>query len=966
MRGLSTNTSVLWVHAGNAARFVESYKRIASEFQISGRDDPNVDVLQLVRDWLEAKYECRWLMILDNVDDRSMFFETYTYAGKALREYVPQSSKGSIIYTTRNMDIGMDLALDRSPITVPSMDAYEALALLGQRIRAESTEREQLDLLEELVYLPLAISQAAAFMAKRRKSVAEYVKLYRDSESTRIRLLGQRFNYHGREARPLESVVTTWWVSFNYIKTENPRAAEILSMMSFMDEQGIPFSLLTADEEDAFDFEEAIGLLEAFSLVTLDTHRYACNVHRLVTVAVHAWLGEYENQHGTIAAQVLERLSNRFPNGYYDTWPTCIIYFPHAEEVLRFSNALIQAESLHAKATLLLNLSRFLRTQGRYRASELRAMESMQIFERLYGSEHPDTLSAVASYANTIQLLGRYQHAMVLQRQVLKSREKVLGIRHRATLESLNALGRDLKSLGLYREAEGIHRRELFEKQEVLNEQPDDIGMQTDLLIAMDNVADVLSNQRRFVEAEQLHREALFKAELVLGRLHPDVFSTRGQIAGTLSNQGRLDEAEQMYNALLKDRSELLGDRHPHTLITLVNMAIVSAKQGNHQKAEGIYRAVLRIEQETLGTDHPSTVNTMHNLACSAFDRKDYARAANEFKAVLELQKKIIGPTHPHTMVTRRNLAGALREGGHHEQGNKLDHETLEICELLDENKETERLQTLESLADGLRDQERYGEAESIRRQELELRLVSDKDEKEIQGTLNDLAFILGRQGKYDEAEPIYKRLLSEKTVHYGPEHEETLKTLWNLALTYREQSDFENAEAKFSELVGVQARILGEDDTKTLDSVMQLAWVLQQQNKYTEAEKRYRFLLKARRKSLGTEHPLTLMIMNNFASVLKYQNNASEEATPLLRHVYEIRSKTLGAENDLAKKSKSFLLQHLRDTGQHEEADILDGQNVELNSIAHLRSRTPSPPQTNSPAGGENHAALDAAEGDQ
>ena len=902
-------------------------------------------------------------MILDNVDDRNAFFETYTYAGKALREYVPQSSKGSILYTTRNMDIGMDLALDRSPITVPSMDAQEALALLGQRIRAESAETEQLDLLEELVYLPLAISQAAAFMAKRRKSVAEYVKLYRDSESTRIRLLGQRFNYHGREARPLESVVTTWWVSFNYIKTENPRAAEILSMMSFMDQQAIPFSLLTADEEDDFDFDEAMGLLEAFSLVTLDTYRYACNVHRLVTVAVQAWLSEYENKHGTIAAQVLKKLSDRFPDGYFETWPICRIYFPHAEEVLRSSSALIQAESLHAKAHLLLNLSMFLRSQGRYEASELRAMESMQIFERLYGSEHPDTLSASSSYAYSIHRLGRYQHATVLHRQVLKSREKVLGIRHRATLESLNALGSSLGSLGQYREAEQIHRRELVGKQELLNEQPDDLDLQADVLIAIRNVADVLSHQRKFVEAEQLHREALFKAEVVLGDLHPDVFKTRGQLAGTLRDQGRLDEAEQMFNALLQDRLELLGDRHPDTVLTLSNIATVSSMQGNYRKAEGLYRETLRIEQETLGIDHPSTLNVMHNLACAAYDGKDYGQAANEFKAVLELQKKRIGPTHPHTMQTRRNLAVALREDGDPEQGNKLDKETLEICDLLDENKESEQLQTLESLANGLRDQERYGEAEVIRRQELELRLVSNGDEKEIQDTLNGLAFILSQQGKYDETKLIYERILSERAVHYGPEHEETLQTLWNLALTYREQKDFVNAEAKYSELFGIQARMLGENDTDTLDSATQLAWVLQQQKKYTQAEERYRSLLEARRKSLGREHAVTLMIMNNLASVLKDQDEASEEATALLRQVYEVRWKTLGAEDDVAKKSKWILSQHLRDRGQHEEADILDGQNVELNSTAHIKSRTSSPQLTERSAGGEKPAALDSAE---
>ena len=158
--------------------------------------------------------------------------------------------------------------------------------------------------------------------------------------------------------------------------------------MSFLDQQRFPFSLLIADEEDEFDFAEAIGLLEAFSLVTLDAHRYACKIHALVTVAVKGWLSEYENNYGTIAAQAVETVSVRFPEGFSESWPTCRIYFPHAEEVLRSSAVGIQARSLHAKASLLLNISIILRTQGRYEASELRAVESMQVFEHLYGYAH--------------------------------------------------------------------------------------------------------------------------------------------------------------------------------------------------------------------------------------------------------------------------------------------------------------------------------------------------------------------------------------------------------------------------------------------------------------------------------------------------------------------------------------------------------------------------------------------------
>jgi len=147
-------------------------------------------VLRLVRDWLELQYQCDWLMIVDNVDDRNMFFTTDVYSGKALREYIPQCHRGSVLYTTRNRDIGMDLSLDREPIFVPALDVEEARTLLGKQIRAESTDDEQLELLQELVHLPLAISQAAAFMAKRRKTVSEYLQLYRKSESMRVKLLG--------------------------------------------------------------------------------------------------------------------------------------------------------------------------------------------------------------------------------------------------------------------------------------------------------------------------------------------------------------------------------------------------------------------------------------------------------------------------------------------------------------------------------------------------------------------------------------------------------------------------------------------------------------------------------------------------------------------------------------------------------------------------------------------------------
>ncbi|KAL8795964.1 MAG: hypothetical protein Q9195_001539 [Heterodermia aff. obscurata] len=158
-RNISTGLSVFWIHATNTARFVESFKRIAHECKIPGRDNPELDMLQLVRNFLEDKYECKWLMIVDNVDDRNMFFEDHSYRDKSLSEYMPQTALGMILYTTRNRDIAIDLDHSRDPIDVPSMNVHDARSLLF-RARGESTEADEIKLLEELVYLPLAITQA--------------------------------------------------------------------------------------------------------------------------------------------------------------------------------------------------------------------------------------------------------------------------------------------------------------------------------------------------------------------------------------------------------------------------------------------------------------------------------------------------------------------------------------------------------------------------------------------------------------------------------------------------------------------------------------------------------------------------------------------------------------------------------------------------------------------------------------
>lgn len=106
------------------------------------------------------------------------------------------------------------------------------------------------DLVKVLDLISLAISQAAAYIQKRapRNSVQQYLDDFRKSEGKRARLLSRDLGDLRRDLRQdggaSNAILTTWQVTFDHVRSERPSAADLLSLMSFFDRQGIPESLL--------------------------------------------------------------------------------------------------------------------------------------------------------------------------------------------------------------------------------------------------------------------------------------------------------------------------------------------------------------------------------------------------------------------------------------------------------------------------------------------------------------------------------------------------------------------------------------------------------------------------------------------------------------------------------------------------------------------------------------------------
>src|SRR6202034_1601882 len=92
----------------------------------------------------------------------------------------------------------------------------------------------------------LAIVQAAAYIFQRapRCSVRQYIEQFQRNDKGKTTLLNHEGGHLRRDREAKNSIIITWQISFDHIRQTRPSAADLLSLMSFFDRQGIPEALL--------------------------------------------------------------------------------------------------------------------------------------------------------------------------------------------------------------------------------------------------------------------------------------------------------------------------------------------------------------------------------------------------------------------------------------------------------------------------------------------------------------------------------------------------------------------------------------------------------------------------------------------------------------------------------------------------------------------------------------------------
>ena len=905
-------------------------------------------------------------MVVDNADDTTIFFQERTQetppgapSTRPLAEYIPNSPTGSVLITTRDGRVGQRLANRNKPITVSPMTPTEAEDLLRSKVPDDElySRTGSLDeLLNELAFLPLAITQAAAFIYENNISISDYLDLLRAGDQDVKDLLSEHLEDPRRDRETENSVMRTWKLSFDQIKKQKPLAADILSLMAILDLQGVPKSLLRHYHHDSSEivFATALGALQAFSLITVGRGKDASfQTHRLVQLSTQKWL-ELQGKITYWQAEALRILCQEFPWPKFEVWPICEGLAPHVQVVLSYK---FDTEiDLLNYAKLLDLTSDYNVDMGKYDDAYNKGIKALGIRENLLQNNHPlvlqsvhtvgyvlqsqrnlpaakemlqraatgrievlgpedrDTLQSMLELADIMMKTGDLDAAEELCEKVLKGQEKLLGLDHPDTLASVGLFGTLMWKKGDLDKAEAMMQKALRGHEQVLGHDHPDI------MKSIHQLALVRDYQGSLDAAIEMYRRVARTEERVLGLWHPERMVTVYSLANCLREKGDLEAAEDLNRDGISGCEKALGVEYPTTLKGVQELALTLRDKGEYVEATELAERAFTGQQKVLGAEHPDTLSSLHGLAYCKSRQGDYQGAEKLYEQALAGHQKVLGADHLHSLTTLRNLAVTILDQGpeRYEDAEERYRQAALIGEKLQGEENPEVLSDLHHIAFSLNERGEHREAEVLNRRVLRLReKVLGHLHLDSILSVNNLAWSIQKQGngRFEEAEELHRRAYTGYKQELGPESEKALLSLEYLRNVLNLQHKYDESEGMERLLISIKEKALGSEHHDVLVAYHNLAWNLSEQGKCQESEEIYRRVVSERDTISGQFHPDTLLSISNLARVIDDQGSERyEEAEKFYRRALEGYEQTLGPKSEKALESLEDLISLLEE----------------------------------------------------
>jgi tetratricopeptide (TPR) repeat protein len=462
----------------------------------------------------ELRERGRWLLVFDNAKNPA-----------DVRPWLPGGA-GHVLITSR----AHTWAQVAAPVEVDVLARAESAAILQGRVTG-LTDTEANRLAAQLGDLPLAIAQAAGFMAETGIPPTEYLEIL----ATRA---GQLLDQADPGSDYPQSLAAVTQLTADQLAGDDPAAAALASLCAFLSPEPIPEDLFTSAADllpgelgartaDPLAWRQTLAHLARQSLARIDQRGLV--MHRLTQAVLRDRLTPEQATAVRGCTEAILAASDPGDPANPATWPRWAQLMSHllATDLAATGNPNLRWMACNACWYLL--------ARGDTRTAHDLARRLRQAWLAGLGGDDQHTQAAAHYLGWALRTMGRYAEARDLDQDTLDRFRRALGPDHPHTLASANNLASDLYELGEVQAARDLDQDTLDRYRRALG--PDHPGT----LTSANNLAGYLRELGEVQAARDLDQDTLDRRRRVLGPDHPDTLTSADNLATDLRALGEAD-----------------------------------------------------------------------------------------------------------------------------------------------------------------------------------------------------------------------------------------------------------------------------------------------------------------------------------------------------------------------------------------------------------------------------------------
>jgi len=302
----------------------------------------------------------------------------------------------------------------------------------------------------------------------------------------------------------------------------------------------------------------------------------------------------------------------------------------------------------------------------------------------------------------------------------------------------------------------------------------------------------VLFDLRRVDEGFRLLQEAL-DTKIALGT-GDDLMAIdiRANMANSLDLQGRYEEALALHDETIALSRTMEGELAPNTIIRMGNRALVLNRLGRFDEAIAqIDEAIERGEK--VWPENADQIAFMIGVRAATLKRVGrFEESLRDYRQAEEMTRSGIGEDNTRYVARLRGVGSVLAEMGRFDEAEATDRQALEIAGRVDGEDGYQAALLYLLLGMLMNDQHEFAAAEPLLRRAESLRDLLGNNSTLV--AQKHLAMSLSGQGRFDEAEELFKDVLAKAEDSYGPQSASLIGYLVAASHHYRDAGNPQRA----------------------------------------------------------------------------------------------------------------------------------------------------------------------------